>query len=95
MTVVPHDSGFAGASAAPLSYTVAPTAGTPVGTIRSVQFADSSAAALPGANTWLWDWGMRPGSAVVLRGVAQTLEVNLGGAVATQTATVSYEWTEE
>lgn len=95
MTVVPHDSGFAAASSAPLNYTVAPTPGTPVGTIRGVQFADSSTTALPGSNTWLWDWGMRPGTAIVLRGVAQTLEVNLGGVVATQTVTVSFEWTED
>lgn len=95
MTVVPHDSSFAAASSAPLNYTVAPTPGTPVGTIRGIQFADSSTTALPGSNTWLWDWGMRPGTVVVLRGVAQTLEINLGGVVATQTATVSFEWTEE
>lgn len=95
MTVVPHDTGFAAASSAPLNYTVAPTPGTPVGTIRGVQFADSSSAALPGANTWLWDWGMRPGTAIVLRGTAQTLEINLGAVVTTQTATVSFEWTEE
>jgi hypothetical protein len=95
ITIVPHDSGFAGASSVPLNYTVAPTAGTPVGTIRSVAFADSSGSALPGANTWLWDWTMRAGSAPVLRGTAQTLEINLGGAVATQTCIVSFEWTED
>ena len=94
MTIVPHDSSFAGASSVPQNYTVAPTPGTPVGTIRGVQFSDASST-LPGANTWLWDWGIRPGTAIVLRGTAQTLEVNLGAAVSTQTATVSFEWTEE
>jgi hypothetical protein len=94
-TIVPHDSGNAAVTAAPLSYTVAPTPGTPVGTIRSVAFADSTAAIPPGANTWLWDWSMRAGQAVVLRGTAQTLEINLGGAVSTQSAIISIEWTEE
>jgi hypothetical protein len=48
-----------------------------------------------GANTWIWDWGMRPASSVVLRGTTQTLEINVATVVATQTATVSVEWTEE
>jgi hypothetical protein len=96
MTAVPHDSAFAAASAAPLSYTVAPSLGAAVGAIRGVQFNDSSNTALPGANTWLWTFGGdRPSSTIVLRGVAQELCINLGGAVATQTAVVSFEWTEE
>lgn len=94
MTAVAHDSNFAAASAAPLSYTAAPTLGTAVGTLRGVQFFDESAT-VAGANTWLWTFGERPASAVVLRGIAQELCVNLGGVVATQTATVSFEWTEE
>jgi hypothetical protein len=95
MTIVPHDSGFAAANSVPLQYSVAPTPGTPVGTIRQVAVSDASAAALPGANTWLWDWGMRPASAPVLRGTAQTLELNLSGVVSTQTALVSIEWVED
>lgn len=94
MTTVPHDSNFAAASAAPLSYTAAPTPGAAVGTIRGVQFNDGSSA-LPGNQTWLWTFGERPASAIVLRGTAQELCVNLGAVVATQTATVSFEWTEE
>jgi hypothetical protein len=94
MTAVAHDSTFAGASAAPLSYTVAPTPGAAVGTIRGVQFNDASSA-LPGANTWIWDFGTRPSAAIVLRGVAQQLAISLPTAIATQTAQVSYEWSEE
>lgn len=94
MTAVPHDSNFAAASAAPLSYTAAPTPGAAVGTVRGVQFNDGSAS-LPGSQTWLWTFGERPSSAIVLRGTAQELCVNLGAVVATQTATVSFEWTEE
>jgi hypothetical protein len=94
MTAVPHDSNFSAASAAPLNYTVAPTPGAAVGTIRGVQFNDASSL-VPGANTWIWDFGSRPSSAIVLRGVAQMLSINLPTAVATQTATVSFEWTEE
>ena len=92
--VVPHDSGFAAASAAPLNYTVAGTPGAAVGTIRGVQFNDASSA-LPGANSWIWDFGSRPSSAIVLRGVAQGLAINLPAAISTQTAQISYEWTEE
>jgi hypothetical protein len=94
MTAVPHDSNFAGASAAPLNYTVAPTPGAAVGTIRGVQFNDASSA-LPGGNSWIWDFGTRPSAAIVLRGVAQMLCVSLPTAVATQTAQVSFEWSEE
>lgn len=96
MTTVPHDDYFGPAFAAPLSYTVAPTLGTAVGTVRGVQFNDQSAA-LPGAATWLWTFGDgRAGaSAIVLRAKQRQLCVNLGGVVATQTATVSFEWTEE
>lgn len=94
MTAVPHDSAFAAASAAPLSYTVAPTPGAAVGTVRGVQFNDASSA-LPGANTWIWDFGTRPGASIVLRGVAQELCVSLPTAISTQTAQVSFEWTEE
>ena len=95
MTAVPYDSGFSAASSVPLSYTAAPTLGAAVGTIRGVQFFDESAT-VAGANTWFWTFGERGGaSAVVLRGTAQQLCVNLGAVVATQTATVSFEWTED
>src|SRR5208282_4259879 len=95
MTAVPHDSDYAAASAAPRNYTAAPALGTAVGTIRGIQFFDDSNAAT-GANTWLWDFGTRGGAAcIVLRGVAQQLAINLGGVIATQTVTVSYEWEED
>jgi hypothetical protein len=95
MTVVPHDANYAAASSAPLNYTAAPSAGTPVGTIRGVQFNDGSSA-LPGNQTWLWEFGTRGGaSAIVLRGTAQTLEINMGAVVATQTVQVSFEWVED
>jgi hypothetical protein len=95
MITVPHDSAFAIASALPVNYTAAPTLGTSQGAIRSVIMNDGSAA-VPGANTWLWTFGGdRPSGAFVLRGVAQQLGINLSAVVATQTAMVSIEWTEE
>jgi hypothetical protein len=96
MTAVPLDSAYAAASSAALSYTAAPALGTAVGTIRGVQFFDESASTT-GANTWLWTFGDGRGGAscVVLRGTAQQLAINLAGVIATQTVTVSYEWTEE
>jgi len=96
MTAVPHDSAFAAASAAPRNYTAAPTLGAAVGTVRGAQFFDESASTT-GANTWLWTFGDGRGgaAAIVLRGIAQQLAINLSGVIATQTVSVSYEWTEE
>jgi hypothetical protein len=96
MTAVPHDSAFAAAVSVALRYTAAPALGAAVGPIRGVQFFDDSNAAT-GANTWLWTFGDGRGgaAAVVLRGVAQQLAINLGGVIAAQTVTVSFEWTEE
>jgi len=96
MTVVPHDSAFAGANSTPLSwFGGAPTPGTPVGTIRGIQMFDESAT-VAGANTWLWTFGgERNTSPVVLRGTVQTLEVNLSGTIATQTIVISIEWEED
>jgi hypothetical protein len=96
MTAVPHDSAFPAGVSIPHNYTVAPTLGTAVGPIRGVQFFDETNAAT-GANTWLWTFGDGRGgaAAIVLRGAAQQLNVNLAGVIATQTVTVSYEWTEE
>jgi len=96
MTIVPHDSAFAAADSVPLNYTTAPTLGAAVGAVRGVQFFDESASTT-GANTWLWTFGDGRGGAscIVLRGTAQTLAINISGVVATQTVTVSFEWTEE
>jgi hypothetical protein len=94
MTAVPHDSAFAAASAAPLRYTAAPTLGTAVGTIRGAQVYDPSGVSALSPNVVTWPFGDRAG-AVVLRGVAQQLSVNLGAVVATQTVSVTFEWTEE
>jgi hypothetical protein len=97
MTTVPHDSNFAAATAAPLSYTsVGPIEGTAVGVVRGVQFSDASSS-VPGANTWIWTFGDgRAGAGcIVLRGTAQQLCVNLSAVVSAQIAAVSFEWTEE
>lgn len=94
-TVVPHDSQYSPATSVPLYYTTCPVGlGVSLGAIRGVQFNNQSAT-LPGAATWLWTFGDRPATAIVLRGTIQTLCVNLGNAVAVQTAVVSVEWTEE
>ncbi len=96
MIAVPHNSVFPAATASALLYTAAPTLGTAVGFLRSVQFNDQSAAA-PGSATWIWTFGDGRGgsSAPLLNGVAESICVNLSGVVATQSAAVSFEWTEE
>jgi hypothetical protein len=94
MTAVPHDSAFAAASAAPLKYTAAPTLGTAIGTVRGAQIYDPSGVSALSPNVVTWPFGDRAG-VIVLRGVAQQLCVNLGAVVATQTVSVTFEWTEE
>ncbi len=95
ITAVPHDSSDAAASAAPLQYTAAPTPGAAVGQIRGGRLIDSSAATT-GQTLFRWSFGSDAGSqAIVLRGVAQEVCANLGAVVATQTAIITFQWTEE
>lgn len=95
ITAVPHDSNNAAASAAPLQYTAAPTPGAAVGQIRGGRLIDSSAATT-GQTLFRWTFGSDAGSqAIVLRGVAQEVCANIGAVVATQTAIVTFQWTEE
>jgi hypothetical protein len=95
LSVVPHDTNFGPADSTPICYTAAPTGGALVGNIRALQFFDESSA-LAGSSSWLWEFGTRGGAAaIVLRGTAQCLAINIVGIIATQTATVSIEWTED
>ena len=72
----------------------APTAGTAVGIVRSAQvFIPGAASVMP--NIITWTFGIGGAGALVLRGVAQQLCVNLPAIIATQTMSVTFEWTEE
>lgn len=101
-TPVPHDSNNAAVSATVLSYTANPTTGNLVGTaIRNSKFfqtlATYTATDFPAKDSITWDFGNRPGQAIVLRGTGDVLAINLNGVSATATASfdISIEWTEE
>jgi len=93
MTAVPHDSTDAAAVSAPLSYTANPTPGTPVGSVRRGYLPIGAATAAVNPIV-VFDFGDK-GRPIVLRGVAQGLAVNLGGAtLAGGTFDVNFEWFE-
>ena len=96
MTAVPHDSNSPAATATGLnSYTAAPTPGTAVGTIRSVK-ANIGVATTGVENApQVWDFGNGPKKAVVLRGIAQGLCLNVGATQAGALYDIDIEWTEE
>ncbi len=97
-TVVPYDSASAAGTAVVKAYTANPGAlGTLVGAIKSdFLYLSAPATATVGAEKLNFDFGNRPAQAVVLRGVAQTLVVNLGAVTVTGGSfDINIEWTEE
>jgi hypothetical protein len=96
-TVVPHDSASAAGTAVVRAYTVNPgTLGTLVGNIRTdYVFLAAPATATVGSDKLFLDFGTRPSQAIVLRGIAQVLAVNLNAATVTGGAfDINLEWTE-
>lgn len=91
---VPHDSQNAAASATVAAYTANPTVGTLVGNIRSNKIFVSTATTMGEEITM--DFGVRPSQAVVLRGTAEVLAVNLNGVtLAGGSFDIDIEWSEE
>jgi hypothetical protein len=96
LTAIPYDSADAAASAAPLKYTANPTINSTVGNYdtKSLNFAVAGDESVP----YIFDSGYRGGAkALVLRGVAEQIAVNLAGGTVPTGGTVgcSFEWTEE
>jgi hypothetical protein len=96
LTAVPYDSGDAAASAAPLKYTANPTINSTIGNYdtKSLNFAVAGDESVP----YIFETGYRGGAkALVLRGVAEQVAVNLSGAAVPTGGTIgcSFEWTEE
>lgn len=90
---IPHDSSDAAASATLLAYTANPTTGTAVGTIRRgyVPVAGVTSVVNP---LVVFEFGER-GKPITLRGIAQVVAVNLGGATLTGgTFDINVEWYE-
>lgn len=91
-TAVADDSTFSAASSAPLSYTgTGPTVGTPVGNVDTYQLGCNAAATAGPNDIYILDRRLKP---IVLRGTAQQLAVNFGGAITGGNLTVTYEWQE-
>jgi hypothetical protein len=78
---IPHDSNSAAATASVLQYTANPTLGGTVGTVRrSLVMVPATTTALHDGE-FCWDFSLSNYTqGVVLRGTAQQLAVNLGGA---------------
>ena len=93
-TVVAHDSNDAAGTAVVRAYTANPTLGTTVGSIR----AERTEAAPQGItrDRVVWDFGVRNGRAIVLRGTSEVLAVNFNSTTITGPVIgASIEWTEE
>ncbi len=95
-TAVPNDSSSAAATATVLNYTVNPTLGATVGTVRGARVFFPTAGTDTGDSVYEWLLGNIPGQAIVLRGTTQVLALNLTGATINGATWVCYvEWTEE
>jgi len=95
-TKVPFDSSSPAATATVQHYTANPTVGAIVGNVQGYR------GVLPQANSLIknplveWEFGTRPGQAIVLRGTAEGLAVNLNGVTVTGGSFIIVaEWTEE
>lgn len=90
-TEVPDDSSYAAASSALLSYTVTgPTVGTAVGDLDNLQIGCMAAGTATPNDIYIF----KPAKPIVLRGTAQQIALNLGGALTGGNVTVTFEWME-
>lgn len=96
-TVVPLDSGFAAGTATANSYTAAPTSGTPVGVVDSTRVLSPLTGTPVLAQPYTFIFPSSGSSALVLRGVAQELEVRINAVTPTnaQTWDICFEWVED
>lgn len=92
---VPHDSTFGAGTATLKAYTVNPTTGTSIGTLRQQQlFLGDLTTGGPGAAMVL-NFGDRPAACPNLRGVLESLCVNLNAETASgNLLDIDVEWTE-
>ncbi len=93
-TPVPNDSTNAAATAVVSVYTANPTPGAAVGNVRWVK---AGVTAADGVVTQAWHFGVTNDQAIVLRGTAQGLAINLNGDALLSGEVFSYsiEFTEE
>lgn len=99
ITPIPHDQNNAAATATAAAYTANPTIND--GTARLIRvekvlFNLSAPSAGSESGRLMLDFGTRPSQAIVLRGVAQQLAINLNGVtVAGPSVDISIEFTED
>jgi hypothetical protein len=94
-TIAPHDSNNAAATGTVDAYTAAPTQGTSVGVIRSAKLTLPITTTVSNTEKVVWDFGIRPAQAPVLRGTTQQLALILSGAPSGGSIDINCEWTEE
>jgi len=91
-TVVPMDSNKAAGSSVVNSYTgTGPTVGTLVGDLDNAQVGCMASATATPNDIYIANWRTAP---IVLRGTAEGIAINLGGAVTGGNITVTVEWME-
>ena len=97
VAAVPHDSNAAAAVGSVLAYTVNPTTlGSSPGTVRANKMFVGTAAGTGPCDLVVWEFGNRPAQALVLRGAAQGVAVNLNGVVSAGASfDINLEWSEE
>lgn len=94
MTAVPDDSNYVAAVSAPLTYTgTGPTVGTAVGDLDNAQVGCPATSVSGPNDIYVFPLGSNP-KPIVLRGTAQQIAINLGGAVTGGTGTVTIYWDE-
>lgn len=96
-TKVPNDSSNAAATNTVQGFSATPTAGTAVGTVRAAKlFCPVTGTPAAGGNELIFDFGQLA-QAIVLRGVAQSLDVKINGETPANAGSwnISFEWTEE
>lgn len=95
-SAVPHDSTNAAGTAVVRAYTVNPTLGTAIGTIRTAKFILQSASTSTAMDYKTFEFGNKPLQAVVLRGTTEVLALNLNLITsAGNSLNIYIEWTEE
>lgn len=92
MTVVPMDSNYSAGVSAPVSYTgTGPTVGTPVGAVDNYKLGCMATGTATPNDIYILNLWQKP---IVLRGTAENLAVNLGGAITGGNLTVTFFWIE-
>lgn len=95
-TKVPNDSSYVAGTATVSTCTANPVLGTTVGNVVSQQLQLGNLTTGVGGVPIAFHFGNRPATAVVLRGAAQCLGVNLNaGSAGGNSLQLGFEWTEE